>query len=81
MCNKLSASFQRDYRAASAGRNASKLHAAGLTWEVRRQQKNGKLGAPSEFDVCLDEAGALRRKADLERLNPGSVYLAINTAG
>lgn len=79
MSNKVSAAFQRDYRAAAAGRSASKLAEQGLTWEVRRQQKNGNLGTPSQFDVNLTEAQAQDRKAYLEKVNAGSIYLAINT--
>lgn len=79
MSNKVSAAFQKDYRAAAAGRNAAKLAEQGFTWEVRRQQKNGKLGTPSQFDINLTEAQALDRKAYLEKMNAGSVYLTINT--
>jgi hypothetical protein len=80
MCNKVSASFQRDYRAASTSRAARAAAEEGRTWEVRRQQKNGKLGSPSEFDINLSAEQAAARKASLEKMNPGSVYLAINTA-
>jgi hypothetical protein len=80
MSNKVSPAFQKDYRAACSSRAARAAAEEGRTWEVRRQQKNGKLGSPSEFDVNLSEDRAAARKADLERMNPGSSYLAINTA-
>jgi hypothetical protein len=80
MSNKVSAAFQRDYRAAVAGRTAMKMAEQGFTWEVRRQQKNGTLGTPSQFDINLTEAQAMDRKAYLEKMNAGSVYVTVNTA-
>lgn len=79
MCNKISAAFQSDYRSACTSRLARAAAEQGRTWEVRRKQKNGKLGTPSQFDVNLSEERAMERKASLEKLNPGSSYVIINT--
>jgi hypothetical protein len=81
MCNKISQAFQNDYRAACQGRAARAATAEGRTFEVRKVQKNGKLGKPTpQFDCNLSEKQAADRKAVLEGLNPGMTFAIVNTA-
>ena len=64
-----------------ADRSAEEKRAQGAVYKVQRQQKNGKLGAPSpRFDINLTEEAAKKRKADLERMNPGSQFVVTKDA-
>lgn len=67
------------YRKSLAARRAHQAAAEGRIYSVHRVQKNGKLAAPSSLDINLSEERANERKADLERMNPGTTYVVVSS--